>query len=113
MALKPKQLKLIEIILANPQAPNTELAELAGVNRNTITAWKRNDEFKEALQERLKEIWKDSEIIAVDTMRNLASNGDFKASKYILDSLGYAPTQHIEADVNATANIIINIDEGG
>lgn len=111
MALKPKQIKLIEIILANPQAPNTELAELAGVNRNTISSWKRNDEFRDALQERLKEIWKDSEIIAVDTMRNLASNGDFKASKFILESLGYAPTQHIEADVNATTNIVINIDE--
>lgn len=107
MALKPKQIKLIEIILANPQAPNTELAELVGVNRNTITSWKRNEEFIDALQTRLKEIWKDSEIIAVDTMRNLASDGDFKAAKYILDSLGYAPAQKIEADLKTDIEIVI------
>ena len=35
-----------------------------------------------------------------NTMRNLADEGDFKASKYILDSLGYAPTTKIEADVS-------------
>lgn len=105
--LKPKQLKLIEIIIANPKAPNTELADLVGVNRNTITSWKRNPEFVEALQARLQEIWKESEVIAVDAMRNLAIQGDFKASKYILDSLGYAPAQKIEADVNTNINITI------
>lgn len=109
MALKTKQLDLIEAIIANPSAPNTQLAEIVGVNRNTITSWKRNVEFKNALQERLREIWKESEAIAIDTMRSLATGGDFKASKYILDSLGYAPTQRIEADLNT--DIHINIIE--
>ena len=40
-------------------------------------------------------------------MRNLAIDGDFKASKYILDSLGYAPAQKIEADVKTDINITI------
>ena len=109
MALKPKQNKLIEVIIANPHASNVALADLVGVNRNTITAWKRNEEFQEALKMRLQEIWKDSEIIAVDTMRNLAIEGDFKAAKYILDSLGYAPIQKIEADLHT--DIQINIEE--
>lgn len=109
MALKPKQLKLIEAIIANPKAPHTELAEIVGVNRNTITVWKRMPEFQSALSERIKEIWKDSELLAVDTMRNLALEGDFKAAKYILDSLGYAPVQKIEADVHT--DIEINIEE--
>jgi hypothetical protein len=42
-------------------------------------------------------------------MINLAENGDFKASKYILDSLGYAPAQKIEAEL--TTDIVINIEE--
>jgi hypothetical protein len=109
MALKPKQIKLIEAIIANPQAPHTELAEIVGINRNTITVWKRSEEFKAALKERLQEIWQDSEVIAVDTMRNLAKDGDFKAAKYILDSLGYAPVQKIEADLHT--DIQINIEE--
>lgn len=109
MALKPKQKALIEAIISNPNLPHTELAELVGINRNTITTWKRLPEFQAALAERIKEVWKDSEVIAVATMRKLATDGDFKASKYILDSLGYAPTQKIEADLNT--DIIINIGE--
>ena len=107
MALKPKQIKLIEAIIANPSAPHVELAEMVGVNRNTITVWKRQDEFRDALKARLQEIWQDSEVIAIDTMRNLAIEGDFKAAKYILDSLGYAPAQKIEADITGDINITI------
>lgn len=110
MALKPKQLKCIEAMLANPTMSNEKLAEIVGVNRNTIGDWKRNnEEFKAEYKARLREIWEDSEGMAVQTMRNLAESGDFKASKYILDSLGYAPVQRIEADVNT--EIVINVEE--
>jgi hypothetical protein len=110
MALKPKQKALIEAIIANPSAPHTELAEIVGINRNTITVWKRDAEFAAALDARIKEVWKDSEVIAVDTMRKLAINGDYKASAYILNSLGYAPAQKVEAEVKS-ANISITIEE--
>ena len=109
MALKPRQLALIEAIIANPTAPHTELAEMVGINRNTITAWKRDAEFKDALSKRLKEIWEDSEVIAIQNMRKLATEGNFNANKYILDSLGYAPTQKIDA--NVSNEIVINIEE--
>lgn len=111
MALKPKQKALIEAIVANPSAPHTELAEIVGINRNTITVWKRDAEFQDALDKRIKEIWKDSEMIAVATMRKLATKGDFKASQYILNSLGYAPAQRIEADVSASTDFVIDIKE--
>ena len=45
----------------------------------------------------------------METMQSLAREGDFKASKYILDSLGYAPVTKIEADISK--DIIINIEE--
>lgn len=110
MALKPKQINCIEVMLANPTMSNEKLAEIVGVNRNTISDWKRyNKEFKEEYQKRLKEIWEDSESIAVKTMRNLAEQGNFQASKYILDSLGYAPAQKVEASVSTDINI--NIEE--
>lgn len=108
MALKPKQLALIEAIIAYPNAPHTELAEIVGINRNTITSWKRDDEFREALAKRLKEMWEDSEVIAITNMRKLASEGNFQANKYILDSLGYTPTHKIEADLNTDINITID-----
>lgn len=113
MALKPKQLACIEAMLANPTMSNEKLAEAVGVNRNTISDWKRNnEEFKAEYKARLKAIWEDSEGVAVRTMRNLAEEGDFKASKYILDSLGYAPAQKVEAKVDATAQVVIVDDLG-
>lgn len=109
MALKPKQKALIEAIITYPSAPHTELAEIVGINRNTITVWKRDPEFQAALDKRLKEIWKDSESLAVAGMRKLASEGSFQANKYILDSLGYAPVQKIEA--NVSTDIVIDIED--
>lgn len=105
--LKPKQKALIEAIITYPSASHVELADIVGINRNTITVWKRDEEFKQELDRRIKEIWRDSEMMAVANMRNLANQGNFNANKYILDSLGYAPAQRIEAEVNADVNIVI------
>lgn len=110
MALKPKHIAFIEALLANPTLTNIEAAEIVGINRNTVTQWRRNPEIMAEVERRLKEKWKDSERMAMDTMLNLAKKGDFKASKYILDSLGYAPVQKIEADIST--DITITIDEG-
>ena len=109
MALKARQYQLIEALLANPMVPDTELAKLIGINRNTVREWKKKPEFQEELQKRLREKWEDSERLAMETMQSLAREGDFKASKYILDSLGYAPVTKIEADISK--DIIINIEE--
>ena len=73
--------------------------------------WKKKPEFQEEIKNRLKEKWEDSERLAVETMQSLAREGDFKASKYILDSLGYAPAQKLEANVKGALEINIDIDE--
>ena len=109
MALKPRQLQLIDALLANPMLPDTEIAKQLNINRNTVREWKKKPEFQAELKARLAEQWADSERMAVETMQSLAREGDFKASKYILDSLGYAPVQKIEADVHT--DITIEIEE--
>ena len=109
MALKARQYQLIEALLANPMVPDTELAKQIGINRNTVREWKKKPEYQEELKKRLREKWDESERWAMKTMQSLAREGDFKASKYILDSLGYAPVTKIEADISK--DIIINIEE--
>lgn len=109
MALKPQQLQLIEAMMANPMESDVKLAQLLHINNKTVGVWRKLPEFQEELKRRLQEKWKGAERIAQETMINLASNGDFKASKYILDSLDYAPAQKIEAQL--TDNITINIEE--
>jgi hypothetical protein len=111
MALKPKKLALIEAMIANPMMSDVKLAELLDLNNKTVGVYKKDPEFQEELARRLKEKWKESERMAQETMIQLATNGDFKASKYILDSLGYAPAQKIEADVKTDITITIGEDE--
>lgn len=108
MALKARQLAYIEFLLANPLLTNIEAGEQLGVSRNTISKWKDNPEFQAEYKRRLKEKWEDSELMAMEMMQKLAREGNFQASKYILDSQGYAPTQKIEADVKTDINIVID-----
>ena len=109
MALKARQLAYIEFLLANPLLTNIEAGEQIGVSRNTISKWKENPEFQEEYRKRLREKWEDSELMAMEMMQKLAREGSFQASKYILDSQGYAPAQKIEADLHTDINI--NIEE--
>lgn len=109
--LKPKQIALIEAIISNPTASHVQLAEMVQISRNTVTAWKRDEEFGKELDKRIKEVWKDSEVMAVQAMKKLASEGSFNANKYILDSLGYAPTQKHQVEADVKQDIVINIEE--
>ena len=68
MALKIKQIELIDAMMAFPMTPDTVLAEKIGVNRNTVGKWKKLPEFQAELKERLAEKWRDSERMALETM---------------------------------------------
>lgn len=109
MALKPRQLELLEYMLANPMLPDTVIAQQLGINNKTVGVWRKLPEFQEELKARLADKWKDAERTAMETMIELVRDGDFKAAKYILDSQGYAPTQKIEADIHN--DIIINLED--
>lgn len=109
MALKnAKQYELLEAMLAHPMMPDVKLAELLGLNNKTVGKWRKSPEFQEELKKRLAEQWKNAESLAQRKMIELAAEGNFNANKYILDSLGYAPAQRIEADINT--DIVINIE---
>lgn len=109
MALTNRQKNLLEHMLANPMLPETVCAAQCGVPNSTYFDWKKKGEFTAELNKRLKEQWADSERAAIDTMLSLCREGDFKASKYILDNLGYAPTTKIEADIHN--DIVINLED--
>lgn len=107
--LTNKQLLLIEYMITNPKATQEQLAEMVGASRKTIGRWCKLEEFQNELKTQLKDVWGDLERNAINTMKNLVDEGSFQASKYVLDSLGYAPAQKIEADVKT--DIVINIEE--
>lgn len=107
MALKPKQIELLEVMIANPMTSDVKLAELMGLNNKTVGKWRKLPEFQEELKKRLAEQWQNAESLAQKRMIELANDGNFHANKYILDSLGYAPATRIEADVKTDINIEI------
>jgi uncharacterized protein YjcR len=108
MALNNKQIKAIELFVYSPYMTQTMIAQECGVHRETIRRWKEDEEFKSELDKAIKKRWKDAESIAVNTMINLASEGNIQAAKYMLDNLGYKPTEKIEADIST--DIHINIE---
>lgn len=109
MALTAKRLELLEAMLANPMLSDVKLGKLLELNNKTVGKWRKEPEFQEELRKRLEAQWKDAERLAQKRMIELADGGCFQANKYILDSLGYAPAQKIEADINTEINI--NIEE--
>lgn len=111
MALSNRQKALLEYMLANPSLPETTCARHCDVPNSTYFAWKQKGEFTAELDRRLKEQWKDSERVAVDTMVSLCREGEYAAAKYILDNLGYKPVDKIQAEVSTDINITIGEDE--
>ena len=104
-----RQMDFIEFMISNPLKTGKERCKEFGLGNNTYSAWRRQPKFKEYLSKRLQEKWKDNELMAQATIEQLARDGDFKAAKYILDSLGYAPVQKIQAEVQNS--ITINVEE--
>lgn len=104
-----RQMDFIEFMIANPLKTAKELCKEYGLSNNTYSTWRRQPKFKEYLSKRLQEKWKDNELMAQATIEQLARDGDFKAAKYILDSLGYAPVQKVQAEVQNS--ITINVEE--
>ena len=113
MALKNKQLKAIELLVYSPYMTYQMIADEVGVHRDTFRRWREDPEFQMELNKAIKNRWKAAESLAVNTMINLVSEGNYQATKYVLDSLNYAPAQKIDANVNSeqTINIIIEDED--
>lgn len=110
MAIAPRQKEMIEAMLAHPMLTNTAIAQMLDVHPDTIRRWLNKEEVFNELKKRLEEQWQDAERAAQETMISLVREGDFKASKYVLDSLGYAAPTKVEAEIKEN-NITITIDE--
>jgi hypothetical protein len=109
MALTAKKIELLEAMLAYPMLSDVKMGELLNLNNKTVGKWRKEPEFQEEMKKRLAQQWKDAESLAQRKMIELAAEGNFNANKYILDSLGYAPAQRIEADIKT--DIEINIED--
>ena len=95
-------MKLIALEIEQPLLTNEQYAEIIGCSNSTIAHWRISEVYQEELHKQLRKAFKNSVKIARKTMEDLARQGDYKASEYILNSAGYqAPL-----DINLTTNVI-------
>lgn len=112
MALNNKQLKAIELLVYQPYMTQQMIAAECGVHRDTLHRWRTEvPEFKDELDKAIKNRWKAAESLAVNTMISLAAEGNIQAAKYMLDSLGYKPTEKVEANIKNDVVIRIGYDD--
>lgn len=99
MALKPKQIKLAELMVLEPELNNEQYAERVKINPSTVYAWKKNKEFQDYLHSCCQEEFKSLEKLAVRKLRENAAKGNQKAIEYLLNYIGYkAPEEVIVKD---------------
>lgn len=112
MALNNKQIKAIELLVYSPYMTLQMVAKEVGVSRDTLHRWRTDTpEFQTALDKATKDRWKAAEQMAVNGMIALASEGNIQAIKYMLDNLGYKPTEKIEANVKNDVVLRIGYDD--
>ena len=109
MALKPKQIKLAELMVAEPELTNEQYAERIGVNPSTVYAYKKIDEFQEYLHSCCIEEFKSAEKLAIRRLIQNVDSGSQKAIEYLLNYLSYQPAQKLDVDTHN--DIVINVSE--
>ena len=111
MAINKKQRIALELLTSGEGLTFREISERADVNEKTLWRWRNEPEYAEFQAElkRLNDIrWHAAEDAAREAAIKLCRDGNQKMVQFILQNVGYNPTQKIEADVST--DIIINIE---
>lgn len=110
MALNTKQKKAIELLTSGQGLNLKEVAEQSGVSPKTLWNWRNGNDFTE-FQEELKRInderWRAAEDAAREAAIKLCKEGKTEMVKFVLQNVGYNPTQKVEADISTDINITI------
>jgi hypothetical protein len=114
MALSSKQKKAIEMLTSGVGYKYTEIAAECKVSVQQLWNWRTQPQFEE-FQTQLKKLEELKWLATVDAAREgaflLCKEKNQKMIEFVLKNEGYNPTNKVEADVNATTDIVINIEE--
>ena len=103
-----QQIKCAEIEANNPMAGCKELAEMTGQKISAIWKYHCDDNYLELVHKLTEKRFRKLEKEAVECLRVGMKRGNVKCATYILDYLGYKPTDNINI---TSGDININITE--
>lgn len=100
--------KAIEIVKNDPSISFKRLSETIGLSQGMCQKWYADDVdgFHDRYHDALKYAFNRLEGLAIRTLGDLLVDGNFQATKYVLDNRGYKPVEKSEVDM--TANIQID-----
>ena len=110
MAISKKQRIALELLTSGEGMSFKEIAEAAGVNVKTLWRWRNEPEFalfQEELARINNERWQAAEDAARAGAIKLCKEGNQKMIQFVLQNVGYNPTQKIDADLHTDINITI------
>ena len=103
--LTSKQKKACELLVANPEMKLQDVALEVGVNRVTLWRWTEKPEWQEYEHKLCNKRFKSLEKLAIEKLKQNATNNNQKAIEYILDYIGYKPKEEIDLNTDFEINI--------
>ena len=110
--LTPKQVDCLNLMFSNKKISQNEIADILGVTRATISAWKRSKKFKAAFDNLINQQLQDIAPRALDTLISLLHADSEKirldAAQALLDRAGY--TKENKISVGSHTPVVIQND---
>ena len=103
--LKPRQIRLAELMVAEPQLTKAQLAERVGCSEASVYNWQQLAEFIEYKHQLCEKTFRSYEALAIRKLMENADKGNQKAIEYLLNYVGYKPKDEIDissGDINIT-----------
>ena len=116
MALRPKQVECLKLMMLQPKIKGKELAEALGVTEKTISQWKHKDaEFQSEYNTLVKSKIQYAAAQALEKQISLLnSNNDMVAhlaAKDLIDRAGFSAVEKIDLEGSAKVVIVDDLEE--
>ena len=109
--MNDKQIKCINLIVTTNKTQK-QIAQEIEVSEKTICEWKKEKEFKNEIDKRVKENFSSLAIDAQKELKKLLKSKNeyirIQAVKDILDRAGYKPAERIKNEILIKKNHILN-----
>ena len=108
--LSTRHREIAQYRLMFPGLTQEEMGKKFGLTQVQINHIYKSPVFIDYYESLLQDRWKEHENEAQQKMFELMQDGNFNATKYILDSLGYQPKQQVQLETNNSIKINITND---